>query len=143
MPPIRRSHVFAVSVYEGKVTGRRSQAQQDMHFRVMRLMQDNTEMSQCDLAKELGISTGGIRYVLNALLEKCLIKLGNFTAAADKRRYAYILTPQGPAAKAALMRQFQTRKMAGYEALKAEIEAVASGLSGQDRHAIEAAAKQP
>ena len=114
-----------------------------MHFRVMRLLQDNPEMSQRDLASALGISTGGIHYVLNALLEKGLIKLGNFTATSDKRRYAYILTPQGLAAKATLTRQFLARKMAEYDSLKAEIEAVASGLSDTDRTAIEAAAKQP
>ena len=99
-----------------------------MHFRVMRLLQDNPEVSQRDLARALGTSTGGIHYVLNALLEKGLIKLGNFTAASDKRRYAYILTPQGLAAKATLTRQFLARKMAEYEALKAEIEAIQSDI---------------
>ncbi len=123
------------------MTGQRTQAQQDLHFRVMRLLQDNPELSQRDLAKALGISTGGIHYVLNALLDKGLIKLGEFTSAQDKRRYAYILTPRGLAEKANLTRQFLARKMAEYEALKAEIEAVASGLADQDRNATEAAAK--
>lgn len=85
-------------------------------------------MSQRDLARALGLSTGGIHYVLNALLEKGLIKLGNFTAASDKRRYAYILTPQGLAAKATLTRQFLARKMAEYEALKAEIDSISGDL---------------
>lgn len=85
-------------------------------------------MSQRNLARALGISTGGIHYALNALLGKGLIKLGNFTAAPDKRRYAYILTPQGVAAKATLTRQFLVRKIAEYEALKLEIDSIAGDL---------------
>ena len=57
-------------------------------------------MTQRELAKAVGVSNGGIHYVLNALLDKGMIKLGNFTAAEDKRRYAYVLTQQGIAAKA-------------------------------------------
>lgn len=62
--------------------------------------------------------------MLNALIDKGLVKLGNFTAAEDKRRYAYVLTPRGIARKAALTRAFLVRKMEEYEALKEEIEAL-------------------
>lgn len=79
-------------------------------------------MSQRELAEAAGVSVGGIHFVLNALIEKGLVKLGNFTAAEDKRRYAYILTPKGITRKAALTRAFLVRKMAEYEALREEIE---------------------
>ncbi len=85
-------------------------------------------MSQRELAEAVGISVGGIHYVLNALIEKGLMKLGNFTAAEDKRRYAYILTPKGVSQKAALTRAFLVRKMEEFQALKAEIEALSSEL---------------
>ena len=39
-------------------------------------------------------------------------------------KYAYLLTPAGLAEKAALTGRFLKRKMAEYEALKAEIEAL-------------------
>ena len=81
-------------------------------------------MSQRDLAKNVGVSVGRMNYVLNALVDKGLVKLGNFTASKDKRRYAYVLTPKGVAQKAALTRAFLTRKVAEYEALKQEIEAL-------------------
>jgi EPS-associated MarR family transcriptional regulator len=70
----------------------------------------------------VGISSGGAHYVLSALIEKGLIKLGNFSASEDKRRYAYILTPTGLAEKAAITKRFLARKIEEYEALKAEIE---------------------
>lgn len=91
---------------------------------MLRLLQENPEISQRELAALVGVSVGGVHYVLNALIEKGLVKLGNFTAADDKRRYAYILTPKGVAQKAALTRAFLVRKMEEYEALKAEIEAL-------------------
>ncbi len=86
-------------------------------------------MSQRDLAKAMGVSVGRINYVLNALVDKGLVKLGNFTAAKDKRRYAYVLTPKGISRKSALTRAFLVRKMAEYEALKAEIEALSSEIN--------------
>jgi EPS-associated MarR family transcriptional regulator len=111
-----------------KMTSKRSKLQEDTHFRVLRLLQENQEMSQRELAEAVGISVGGIHYVLNALIEKGLMKLGNFTAAEDKRRYAYILTPKGVSQKAALTRAFLVRKMEEFQALKAEIEALSSEL---------------
>lgn len=60
--------------------------------------------------------------MLNALIEKDLAKLGNFTATEDKRRYDYVLTPKGISEKAAIMRRFLARKIEEYEGLKAEIE---------------------
>lgn len=104
------------------MAGQRRNIQEDVRFRVLRLLEDNPEMSQRELSRAVGISVGGIHYLLSALLEKGLIKLGNFTAAKDKRRYAYILTAKGMAEKAAITRRFLARKIEEYEALKAEIE---------------------
>lgn len=107
------------------MTSKRTKLQEDTHFRVLRLLQENPEMSQRELAAAVGVSVGGIHYVLNALIEKGLVKLGSFTAAEDKRRYAYILTRKGLAEKATMTRTFLVRKMKEYEALKAEIDALA------------------
>ena len=104
------------------MAGQRSNIKEDVHFRVLRVLQDNPEMSQRELAEAVGISVGGAHYVLNALLEKGLIKLGNFTASTDKRRYAYVLTPKGASEKAAITKRFLARKIEEYEALKSEID---------------------
>ncbi|SMO66100.1 EPS-associated transcriptional regulator, MarR family [Thalassovita litoralis] len=113
------------------MTSKRTKLQEDTHFRVLRLLQENPEMSQRELAEAVGVSVGGIHYVLNALIEKGLLKLGNFTASEDKRRYAYILTPKGIAEKAAITRRFLSRKVEEYEALKAEIETLTSEIEGE------------
>lgn len=104
------------------VTGQRGHLQDEVHFRLLRLLQDNPELSQRELARAAGISVGGAHYAINALIQKGLVKLGNFSAAPDKRRYAYLLTPRGLSEKARLTRRFLVRKMAEYEALRTEIE---------------------
>ena len=111
------------------MTSKRTKLQEDTHFRVLRLLQENPEMSQRELAAAIGVSVGGIHYVLNALIEKGLVKLGNFTAAEDKRRYAYVLTPRGIKEKSIITGRFLKRKLAEYEALKVEIAALESELA--------------
>lgn len=118
------------------MSSRRPKLQEDTHFRVLRILQENPEMSQRELAEAVGVSVGGIHYVLNALIDKGLVKLGNFTAAKDKRRYAYVLTPTGIARKAALTRGFLARKREEYEALREEIEALSSELGNDQATAI-------
>lgn len=117
------------------MTSKRTKLQEDTHFRVLRLLQENPEMSQRELAEAVGVSVGGIHYVLNALIDKGLVKLGNFTAAEDKRRYSYVLTPKGIARKATLTRAFLVRKMEEYQALKEELEALNSELENCEMNA--------
>jgi EPS-associated MarR family transcriptional regulator len=61
---------------------------------------------------------------VGALVDKGHVKVDNFRASDNKLRYMYILTPHGLSEKAALTGRFLMRKMAEYEALRAEIEAV-------------------
>lgn len=114
------------------MTSKRTKLQEDTHFRVLRILQENSEMSQRELAEAVGVSVGGIHYVLNALIDKGLVKLGNFKAAEDKRRYAYVLTPKGIARRTELTRAFLVRKMAEYQALREEIELLGSEVEEID-----------
>jgi EPS-associated MarR family transcriptional regulator len=115
------------------MTSKRTKLQEDTHFRVLHLLQENPEMSQRELAAAAGVSVGGMHYVLNALIGKGLVKLGNFTAAEDKRRYAYVLTPNGIKEKALLTGRFLNRKLAEYQALKTEIDALYNELDAPQR----------
>lgn len=126
----------AVALENHEMTSKRTKLQEDTHFRVLRLLRENPEMSQRQLAEAVGVSVGGIHYVLNALVDKGLVKLGIFTAAEDKRRYAYVLTPKGIARKAALTRAFLARKMEEYEALREEIEALSSEVGNGEAATI-------
>lgn len=98
------------------------QTQEDTHFRVMALLERTPDISQRDLAKALGVSLGGVNYVLRALVDRGMVKAQNFSKSERKLSYAYVLTPQGLAEKTKLTGYFLKRKMAEYEALKAEID---------------------
>lgn len=90
----------------------------------MRLLQDNPDLTQRELAEKLGISVGGLNYCLKALIEKGMVKMKNFANSKNKFGYVYVLTPTGMVEKAAITHSFLQRKMDEYEALKAEIEAL-------------------
>jgi EPS-associated MarR family transcriptional regulator len=106
------------------MTSRRAKLQEDTNFRLMQLLYDNPHMSQREMAKALGISFGGINYCLNALIEKGLVKIHNFSQNQNKFGYAYLLTPSGISEKAVLTGSFLKRKLQEYETLRAEIKAL-------------------
>ena len=103
---------------------RRSSLNEDTHFWTLKLLQEKPGITQRALAKEVGMSLSGINYCISALAEKGWIKMGNFSKNPDKLSYAYLLTPTGMAEKAVLTRRFLQRKMAEYEKLRGEIEAL-------------------
>lgn len=106
------------------MTSRQARLQEDTYFRVMRILQENPDLTQRELAEKLGISVGGLNYCLKALVEKGLVKMKNFASSKNKFGYVYVLTPMGMAEKAAITHRFLQRKMDEYQALKAEIEAL-------------------
>ena len=110
------------------MTSRRAKLQEDTNFRLMQLLHDNPHISQREMAKALGISFGVINYCLNALIEKGLVKIHNFSQNQNKFGYVYLLTPSGIAEKAALTSVFLKRKMEEYEALKVEIATLKSEI---------------
>lgn len=107
---------------------RKANLQEDTYFRVMRLLQENPDLTQRELAEKLGVSVGGLNYCLKALMEKGWVKMQNFSHSKNKFGYVYILTPRGISEKAALTGKFLKRKMEEYEALKTEIETLKSEL---------------
>jgi EPS-associated MarR family transcriptional regulator len=106
------------------MTSRRSQLQEDTYFRVLRMLQDNPDMTQREIAEKLGISTSGLNYCIKALIDKGWVKVHNFSQSKNKFGYVYMLTPQGVAEKLLLMERFLKRKIAEHEAIKAEIDAL-------------------
>jgi MarR family transcriptional regulator, temperature-dependent positive regulator of motility len=120
---------------------RGDQQREAAQFQVLRLLESDPHLSQRQLADALGISLGAAHYMLRGLIAEGLVKLGRFHSSADKRRYAYVLTPRGIAAKGAITRRFLARKRAEYEALRREIEELGAELRGGEGRA-EAGARE-
>ena len=91
------------------------------HYRVLRLIEEQPEISQRELARSLGVSLGKTHYLLKALLDKGLVKADNFRRSDNKLAYAYLLTPSGIAAKLELTRAFLRLKEDEYQAAREEI----------------------
>jgi len=92
------------------------------HLKLLNELSKDHTLSQRDLSKKLGLSLGKINYVLNALLDKGLVKAKRFKNSKNKVAYMYILTPEGMVQKLDLTHSFLLRKMREYDALKQEIE---------------------
>jgi EPS-associated MarR family transcriptional regulator len=103
---------------------------QEIHLKVLRYLEDNPEVSQRELANELGVSLGKANYCLRALISKGLVKANNFKNNANKRAYLYVLTPKGIETKTRVTVDFLHRKMEEYEALKKEIEELRDEVNG-------------
>lgn len=98
---------------------------EEIQLQVLRAIDLNPELTQRQLANILGVSLGKAHYCVKALVDKGLVKMGNFSHSQKKLGYAYLLTPKGMKSKAALAAHFLERKMAEYEELRQEIECAA------------------
>jgi len=103
--------------------------QKEIQFEVLRRLHQTPQISQRALAKDLGVGLGTINYCFQALVGKGLVKMQNFSHAPNKLRYAYVLTPAGVVEKSKLTIEFLRRKVAEYEALRVEIDALNSEVT--------------
>jgi hypothetical protein len=90
-------------------------------LKILQFIQSQPDMTQRDMAQQAGVSLGQVNYVMQALREKGLVKLENFSKNPNKLQYVYLLTPQGLLEKAQLTVYFLQRKRSEFEALKQEI----------------------
>ena len=87
----------------------------------MRLVDEEPNLSQRAIAERLGVSLGSVNYCLKALVQKGWVKVDNFRRSDNKLAYAYILTPQGAAARLWQTKMFLRNKLHEYNQLKVEI----------------------
>jgi EPS-associated MarR family transcriptional regulator len=90
-------------------------------LKVLREITHTPEMTQRELSSRLGISLGKINFLVNALIQKGLIKAHNFKNSNNKKAYLYYLTPAGLEEKAKITYRFLKRKMKEYEQLEEQI----------------------
>ena len=105
--------------------------QEEIQFEVLRRLHKTPQISQRALAKDLGVGLGTINFCFQALVEKGLVKMQNFSQSKNKLRYVYLLTPAGVAEKSKLTAEFLKRKVAEYETLQAEIETLKAELNSE------------
>ena len=119
-------------VTQDNAQGAETGARDELRLRVLRALEANPELTQRQLAAELGVSLGGVNYALKALMERGFVKANNFRKSGKKVAYLYVLTPQGVAEKTSLATAFLGRKLKEYEVLRQEIDALKGEVGSGD-----------
>lgn len=107
----------------------------EYRYKILKLVSGNPEISQRELAQQLGVSLGRANYCLKALIEKGVLKAANFRNSKNKLAYMYLLTPEGMELKARITVQYLKLKIQEYEALQTEIEELRHEAANLDREA--------
>jgi len=100
--------------------------EQEIRYKLLKLLVTEANLSQREMAKRMGISLGKTNYVLTELANKGIIKIKRFKSAINKIPYTYMLTPEGLEEKAKITLKFLKRKLFEYEEIKRQIKEIAS-----------------
>jgi len=87
-------------------------------FQLLEVLESQEVTTQRQLSELAGISLGQVNYILKSLLEKGLVKIGNFRKNPHKIGYAYLLTPKGIEARSRLAVNFIISRLKEYQRLK-------------------------
>lgn len=85
---------------------------------LLHIIENKSNLSQRQIANEIGFSLGKVNYCLKALLDIGFIKINNFNTPNQKLKYSYILTPRGNRQKVIITKKFIAKKIHEYEKLK-------------------------
>ena len=94
---------------------------QELEYRVLKILEQHPDLTQRQVAEELGISLGKTHYLVKSLIDVGWVKLDNFQRSDNKWGYAYLLTPTGIVEKAEITARFLVRKQREHAQLQEEI----------------------
>jgi len=94
---------------------------QELEYRALKILELQPDLTQRQLAEQLGVSLGKTHYLVKSLIDVGWVKLDNFQRSDNKWGYAYLLTPMGIVEKAAITARFLLRKQREYTQLQQEI----------------------
>ncbi|MFH1077346.1 MAG: MarR family EPS-associated transcriptional regulator [Pseudomonadota bacterium] len=106
--------------------------QEEIHYRILRLLSQDRRLSQREMAVEMGVSLGKINYCLKELIHSGFVKISRFKNAQNKALYAYLLTPRGVKEKAEITVRFLQRKITEYEEIEKQIKELAQEAGVKD-----------
>lgn len=103
----------------------------EIHYHLLKLLENNPNLTQRQMAAEMGISLGKFNYCPKELVKKGIVKIERLTSSDNKARYMYLLTPHGIEQKTKITASFLRRKMAEYAQLKQEIYELSQEVNGE------------
>ena len=96
-------------------------SRQEIRYRLLKLLAEEPQIRQRDMADKMGVSVGVVNYCLRELARKGLIKINRFKSAKDKIPYTYALTPRGIEERSRITVNFLKSKIREYEEIKRQI----------------------
>jgi EPS-associated MarR family transcriptional regulator len=94
----------------------------ELEYRALKLLEQQPDMTQRQIAEELNVSLGKTHYLIKSLIDVGWVELGNFQCSDNKRGYSYLLTPNGIIEKTVITLKFLTRKQREFDDLLLEIQ---------------------
>ncbi|MHB8789311.1 MAG: MarR family EPS-associated transcriptional regulator [Desulfobulbaceae bacterium] len=102
----------------------------EIHYHLLKILENNPNLTQRQMAEEMGLSLGKFNYCLRELVKKGIVKIERFKSSDNKAAYMYILTPHGMEQKTKITASFLKRKMTEYELLKQQIDELSQEVNG-------------
>ena len=87
-------------------------------FQILEALESEEVTTQREISDLTGIHLSQVNYVLRKLMEKGLVKIGNFRRSTNKVRYLYLLTPKGIEEKTRLAASFLITKVREYKSIR-------------------------
>jgi EPS-associated MarR family transcriptional regulator len=78
----------------------------ELEYRALKLLEQQPDMTQRQIAEELNVSLGKTHYLVRSLIDVGWVKLDNFQRSDNKWGYVYLLTPKGIIGKADITIRF-------------------------------------
>ncbi len=101
----------------------------EINYRLLKLLEQNPNLTQRQMAEEMGLSLGKFNYCLKELVKKGIVKIERFRSSDNKAGYMYLLTPRGIEENTKVTTNFLKRKMVEYEVLKREIHELSQEIN--------------
>ncbi len=96
----------------------KSQTEKEVMMRLLTSIDEKSEFTQRDLAKELGIALG----LMNQYLKRCLVKGWVRGKQVSPKRILYFITPEGMAEKSHMMKDYLSRSFSFFRDAKSQCE---------------------
>ena len=104
----------------------------EIRYRIFKLLGDDPNFTQRQMAAKMGISLGKFNYCLNELVKKGFVKINRFKSSQNKAAYMYILTPHGLEEKTKITVNFLKRKIQEFDEIKRQIQEIAHEAESEE-----------
>ena len=104
----------------------------DLERRLLEAIEHNPDMTQANLAAQLGVAVGSVNWYLKRLIRKGYIKVTHL----QRRKLKYFVTPQGLALKARLTSQYLEASLRVYRELRQAARATLGEIKGAGHETV-------